>query len=83
MLKGMTAGRAIITCRAMPADALTLPARAWQWKLEGLGQASFIRYLLRDGGLADRYKKGEITYAALAAHYNCRFGPSGSPGPNR
>jgi tetratricopeptide (TPR) repeat protein len=74
MLKGMTTGRVIITCRALPADALTLPARAWQWKLEGLGQAAFIRYLLRDEGLADRYKKGEITYAALAAHHNAALG---------
>ncbi|MCX6680712.1 MAG: tetratricopeptide repeat protein [Methanothrix sp.] len=74
MLKGMTAGRAIITCRALPADALTLPARAVQWKLEGLGQAAFIRYLLRDEGLADRYKKGEITYAQLAAHYHAASG---------
>ena len=74
MLKGMTAGRAIITCRAMPADALTLPARAWQWKLEGLGKAAFIRYLLQDGGLADRYKKGEITYALLAEHHRAALG---------
>ena len=74
MLKGMTTGRVIITCRALPADALTLPARAVQWKLEGLGQAAFIRYLLRDEGLADRYKKGEITYAALATHYHAASG---------
>ncbi len=74
MLKGMTTGRVIITCRAMPADALTLPARAVQWKLEGLGQAAFIRYLLRDTGLADRYKKGEITYAQLATHYHAASG---------
>ena len=74
MLKGMTAGRAIITCRALPADALTLPARAVQWKLEGLGQAAFIRYLLRDEGLADRYKKGEITYAQLATHHTAASG---------
>jgi tetratricopeptide (TPR) repeat protein len=74
MLKGMTTGRVIITCRTMPADALTLPARAVQWKLDGLGQAAFIRYLLRDTGLADRYKKGEITYAALAAHHNAALG---------
>jgi tetratricopeptide (TPR) repeat protein len=74
MLKGITTGRVIITCRAMPADALTLPARAVQWKLEGLGQAAFIRYLLRDEGLADRYKKGEITYAQLATHYHAASG---------
>jgi len=69
MLKGMTTGRVIITCEAMPADALSLPARAWQWKLEGLGRAAFIRYLLRDEALADRYRKGEISYAGLALHH--------------
>ncbi len=74
MLKGMTAGRIIITCRTLPADALTLPARAAQWKLEGLSQAAFIRYLLRDGTLADRYKKGEISYDALAEHHLAAFG---------
>ena len=74
MLKGMTTGRAIITCGALPADALTLPARAWQWKLEGLGQAAFIRYLLRDEAVADRYKKGEITFAGLAMHYHAASG---------
>jgi len=74
MLKGMTAGRAIITCRALPTDAATLPARAVQWKLEGLGQAAFIRYLLQDEGLADRYRKGEISYAVLAAHHLTAMG---------
>jgi len=69
MLKGMTTGRVIITCRALPTDALTLSARAWQWKLEGVGLAAFIRFLLRDGSLADRYKKGEISFAALAEHH--------------
>ena len=69
MIRGMTAGRAIITCRALPADALTLPARAVQWKLEGLSEAAFIRYLLRDGAVADRYRRGEISYAGLAAHH--------------
>ena len=74
MIKGMTAGRVIITCRALPADALTLPARTWQWKLEGLGQAAFIRYLLRDEAVADRYRKGEISYAELAKHHLAALG---------
>ena len=74
MLDGMTTGRAIITCSALPADALSLPARAVQWKLEGLGQAAFIRYLLQDEGLAARYKRGEISYAALAAHHLTAMG---------
>ncbi|MDD4446270.1 MAG: hypothetical protein PHN61_01185, partial [Methanothrix sp.] len=70
MLRGMTAGRTIITCEKLPVDALSLPAKAMQWKLEGLDQAAFIRYLLQDERTADRYKKGEITYAQLAAHYH-------------
>jgi len=74
MLRGMAAGRAIITCKALPADALTLPARNWQWKLEGLGQAAFIRYLLWDGAVADRYKKGEISYAGLVEHHLAALG---------
>jgi tetratricopeptide (TPR) repeat protein len=69
MIKGMTAGRVIITCETLPADALSLPARAWQWKLEGLGKAAFIRYLLREEAVADRYRKGEITFAGLAKHH--------------
>ncbi len=74
MVKGMSAGRAIITCEALPADATTLPARAVQWKLEGLGQAAFVRYLLQDGTVADRYKKGEISYAQLARHHLAALG---------
>jgi tetratricopeptide (TPR) repeat protein len=69
MLKGMTEGRVIITCEAMPADALTLPARAVQWKLEGLSKAAFIRFLLRDEALSDRYKRGEVPYGRLAEHH--------------
>ena len=74
MIKGMTSGRVIITCGALPADALTLPARTWQWKLEGLGKAAFIRYLLRKEAVADRYRKGEISYAGLAKHHLAALG---------
>ncbi|MDD4448205.1 MAG: tetratricopeptide repeat protein, partial [Methanothrix sp.] len=74
MLRGMMSSRVIITCEKLPADALSLPARAAQWKLEGLDQAAFIRYLLQDERTADRYKKGEITYAQLAAHYHAASG---------
>jgi tetratricopeptide (TPR) repeat protein len=74
MLRGMMSSRVIITCEKLPADALSLPARAVQWKLEGLGQAAFIRYLLQDEETADRYKKGEISYAQLAAHHHVASG---------
>ncbi|MDD4651919.1 MAG: tetratricopeptide repeat protein [Methanothrix sp.] len=69
MLRGTLSGRLIITCEKMPGDALTLPARAAHCKLEGLGQAAFIRYLLQDRMIADRYKRAEITYSALAGHH--------------
>jgi tetratricopeptide (TPR) repeat protein len=69
MLRGMMSSRIIITSEKLPADALSLPARAAQWKLEGLGQAAFIRYLLQDEGTVDRYKKGEISNVLLAAHH--------------
>lgn len=74
MLRGMMSSRIIITCEKLPVEALSLPARAAQWKLEGLGQAAFIRYLLQDEGTAGRYKKGEISYAKLAAHYHAASG---------
>ncbi len=74
MLRGMMSSRVIISCGKLPADALSLPARAAQWTLEGLGPAAFIRYLLQDEGTADRYKKGEISYALLSAHYHAACG---------
>jgi tetratricopeptide (TPR) repeat protein len=58
-------GRAIITCQALPADALTLPARAWEWSVRGLSEPSFAKSLLEDDGLAEAYRKGELSYAAL------------------
>lgn len=69
MLRGTLSGRLIITCEKLPADALTLPARAAHRKLVGLGQASFVRYLLQDRTIADRYKRSEISYSALAGHH--------------
>jgi tetratricopeptide (TPR) repeat protein len=69
MLKGLNLGRSIITCRALPADALTLPSRAWQQKLEGLGHAAFIRFLLREVGVAEGYRSGKIAFSDLAKHH--------------
>jgi tetratricopeptide (TPR) repeat protein len=74
MLRGTMSSRAMINCEKLPADALSLPARAAAWKLEGLGQAAFIRYLLQDERTADRYKKDEISYAKLATHYQAVSG---------
>ncbi|MDD1736421.1 MAG: tetratricopeptide repeat protein [Methanothrix sp.] len=74
MLKGLNLGRAVITCRALPADALTLPSRAWQQKLEGLGQAAFIRFLLREAGVAEGYRSRKVTFSSLAEHYHAAQG---------
>jgi tetratricopeptide (TPR) repeat protein len=74
MLRSTLSSRLIITCERLPADALSLPSRAAQWKLEGLGQAAFIRYLLQYRKTADRYKRGEITYSALASHHHAASG---------
>jgi len=45
MLQGMESSRVIFASRALPADALTLPARAREWPLAGLSQAAFSRAL--------------------------------------
>lgn len=74
MLRGTLSGRLIITCEKLPADALTLPARAAHCKLEGLGQAAFVRYLLQDRTISDRYKRGEVTYSDLAGHHQAAKG---------
>jgi len=74
MIRGLGAGRAIITCRSLPAEGLTLPARAWQWKAEGLSQSQFVRRLLYMPAIADRYRKGRISFAALADHHRAASG---------
>lgn len=58
-------GRAIITCQALPADALTLPPRAWEWSMRGLPEPAFVKSLLEDDGLAEGYRRGEVGYAVL------------------
>ena len=64
--RGLSSSRAIITCPALPADAPTLPARAWQWRLEGLARAAFIRFLLGEQATAQGYGSGRISFAQLA-----------------
>ncbi len=76
MLSGMDASRVIVTCKALPADGLTLPSRAWEWPLSGLSEAAFVRFLLQDDGVAERYRKGEITYKDLREQ---RSSVAGSP----
>lgn len=65
MLRQMDRTRAIITCSVLPADALTLPRKAWEWPLLGLSEAAFIKYLLNGERIASAYRKGEIGYDRL------------------
>lgn len=74
MLSGMDTCRAIVTCRALPADALNLPPRAWEWPLSGLSEAAFVRSLLKDEGVAERYRKGEISYKDLREQHSSGAG---------
>jgi len=74
MNRGIGNSRAAITCRALPADAPTLPAKAWQWKLEGLSRAAFARFLLMEEIVAKGYRKGEITFDQLAGLHSAANG---------
>jgi tetratricopeptide (TPR) repeat protein len=76
----LDAGRAIITSRGLPADALTLPAQAWEWAVRGLPEPAFVKTLLEDDGLAEGYRRGEIGYEELRDLYESRAGlPAGLP----
>ncbi|MHC1687134.1 MAG: tetratricopeptide repeat protein [Methanothrix sp.] len=77
MLKGMESSRAIITCSSLPADALTLPKRAWEWPLSGLAESAFIKFLLQDEAVAARYRRGETSHAELIKLHSLA---AGSPG---
>lgn len=74
MLKGMNSGRAIITCPSLPNDIAILPAKARELKLAGLSETAFIRALLQDESVANRYRKGEISYARLQALHSSVLG---------
>ena len=65
MIREIDSSRLIITCRTLPSDASTLPGRAWEWNLSKLPEAAFIRYLLLDKSLAEKYRKGELRYEQL------------------
>jgi tetratricopeptide (TPR) repeat protein len=74
----LDAGRAIVTCQALPADALTLPQRAWEWAVRGLPEPAFVKVLLEDDGLAESYRRGEVGYAPLREFYESQAGlPAG------
>ncbi len=67
LLKGLGSGRAVINCSSLPAEALTLPSPSRELKIAGLSETAFIRFLLQDELVADRYRKGDLSYADLQA----------------
>lgn len=69
LLRNIDRCRVIITSSSLPADAMTLPQRTWEWSLGGLPEAAFIKFLLKDGAIAERYSKGGINYARLQGLY--------------
>jgi len=70
MAKGLRSSRAIISCNSVPADASILPHLARNWKADKLSQAAFLRFILQNRAIADRYQKGEIGFDALADLYS-------------
>lgn len=77
MLRQLDRSRAVITSCVLPADALTLPRKAWEWPLSGLSEAAFIKYLLKDDHTAAAYRKGDISYERLQElHGSFALGPS-------
>jgi tetratricopeptide (TPR) repeat protein len=83
MLSDLGASRVIITCVALPADALTLPMRAWEWHLSGLSKAAFLRFLLQDESISDLYRRGEITYKKLEEIHSKAYIEPASPAQMR
>ena len=69
ILNSLDRSRAIITSERLPANATTLPQRAWEYALTGLTKADFFRFLQRDGDLVVRLRSGELNHQMLAQIY--------------
>ena len=67
LLKDLVSARAIITCSSLPAEASILPSKSRELKIAGLSETAFMRFLLQDDLVANRYHKGELSYADLQA----------------
>ncbi|MCJ7445635.1 MAG: ATP-binding protein, partial [Methanotrichaceae archaeon] len=65
MLRQVDKSRMIITARTLPADAMTLPGRCWEWNLGGLPESAFINYLLNEDAVAECYRIGTLSYNQL------------------
>lgn len=69
LLRNVDRGRVIITSNFLPAEAMTLPQRAWEWSLGGLPEAAFMKFLLKGDAIAERYSRGGVNYARLQGLY--------------
>ena len=67
LLKGLGRGRAIITCSSLPLEASVLLSPSQELKIASLSETAFIRFLLQDELVADRYRKGVVSFADLQA----------------
>jgi tetratricopeptide (TPR) repeat protein len=67
LLKDLVSARAIITCSSLPAEALILHSKSRELKIAGLSETAFIRFLLQDELVENRYRKGELSYGDLQA----------------
>jgi hypothetical protein len=67
-LLGHLAGgsRCVITSRFLPADVLPLPRTVQQEPLADFPEASFVKFLLSDPQLEQRYVRGELPHELLA-----------------
>ncbi len=70
MTKGLRSSRAIVSCPRVPEDVPILPRLARNWRLDGLNQAAFLRFMLQNRTIADGYRKGEITFDGLVDFYS-------------
>jgi tetratricopeptide (TPR) repeat protein len=57
--------RLVITCRYLPADAGPLPAHVLHESLKDFPEADFIKYLLRDPEVEQRYYREELPHERL------------------
>lgn len=59
------ASRAIVTSRYLPADVALPPATAHEEPLADFPWSAFLKFLLRDPGVEQRYRSGELPNALL------------------
>jgi tetratricopeptide (TPR) repeat protein len=70
LLTHLTGGsRAIITCRYLPADVSTLPGKVREEPLGDFPEGAFLKFLLREEVVEQRYYCGELPHEVLSELY--------------